>query len=147
VGFFGGFQISNAYIFRAIAAIGNYLLELLIHMAHLNTIYLIHASDAPQHLNILKEILVKLKDENRIKGHISFNLEHQLIPLKDQIEEGDLVLTMLTHKYVSYNDAVENVIREAKTENPRLKVAEIIIDHIPYKNDFVSFSIRSKTIS
>ena len=102
-------------------------------------IQLIHASDAPQHTGELKSILDRMKSEKRISDFaaldISVNSGH--IDLKNEDHQGIIVL--LTNEIERVRIDVERMLKNLIIDKPNIKLIEIIIDNLPYHNNFISF--------
>lgn len=107
-------------------------------MAQLPKIYIIQASDAPRHSATLQGILTKLKDEKRINSFQVIQLGDSLMAL-DDLADGDLVITLLTKDLESEKIQLEKTLDTLKDKNPDLKIAEIIVDQIPYENEYLTF--------
>lgn len=115
-------------------------------MAHLPTIHLIHASDAPQHLGKINDILQNLKAENRIGNFSSLNADNDLSPLNEKLEGDDLMLVLLTDQLEPHRERIEKKLNELKDLRPDIKVAEIIVDNLMYDNRFTTFPVDLKPI-
>lgn len=114
-------------------------------MTQLPTIHLIHAKDAPDSLGRLKEILNNLKAEHRINKHVSIDAESS-ISLSGQVQEEDMILLVLSKALESQKENIEKELQKLKQQHPGLKVAEIILDNIPYENEFITFPADLKPI-
>lgn len=108
-------------------------------MAQLPSIYVIQASDAPQHTGKLQEILQGLKAENRIENITTLGAEGDLSSVTGTVREGDLVLIMLTSQLESRKDHIESRLRDHLENHPNIRVVEIIVDHVIYDNTFIAF--------
>ncbi|CAN5332930.1 hypothetical protein BH23BAC1_BH23BAC1_17920 [soil metagenome] len=115
-------------------------------MTQLSTVYIIHASDAPQHLGKLKEILFKLKTENRIGSINSLDEDYDFSAINEKIKDGDLVITLLTDQLEPQKLRIENRLGALKIKRPEIKVAEIIVDNLTYDNDYITFPSDLKPI-
>ncbi|CAN5332694.1 hypothetical protein BH23BAC1_BH23BAC1_17900 [soil metagenome] len=115
-------------------------------MSNLPTVYIIHASDAPQHLGKLKEILFTLKTENRISSITSLDQDYDFSAFNEKIEDGDLVITLLTNQLEPQKLRIENSLGALKVKRPEIKVAEIIVDNLTYDNDYITFPSDLKPI-
>lgn len=102
-------------------------------------IQLIHAADAPQHTGELKSILDRMKSEKRISDFaaldISVNSGH--INFKNDDHQGIIVL--LTNELERVRSDVEGMLKNLIIDKPNIKLIEIIIDNLPYHNNFISF--------
>ncbi len=110
------------------------------------TIHLIHASDAPQHLGTLQEILQKLKAEHRIADFTILSPGDQLASLAGQIKDDDGVLTLLTQGLEPDKAEIESKLKALKDSHPGIKIAEIIVDQVTYENEFITFPSDLKPI-
>lgn len=115
-------------------------------MVQLPTIHLIHTSDALQHLGRVKEILQQLKAEHRISTFITWRLEDGFTSLREKVASGDLVLALLTQSLETRKEEIEQLLRNARAQTPDLEIAEIIVDNIPYENEFITFPPDLKPI-
>jgi hypothetical protein len=115
-------------------------------MTQLPTVYIIHASDAPQHVGKLKEILFTLKTENRIGSITSLDEDYDFSAFNEKIEDGDLVITLLTNQLEPQKLRIENKLGALKVKRPKIKVAEIIVDNLTYENDNITFPSDLKPI-
>ena len=100
---------------------------------------LVHATDAPQHLAELKTILQRLKSEERISGFTSADASQQLPPLLGNDNINDGVIVMLTHDLQRLRADIERSLRERLSGQFNSKFIEIIVDNVPYNNDFITF--------
>lgn len=115
-------------------------------MTQLPIIYVFHASDAPQHLAKLREILQKLQAENRISDSIILGMDENLSSLTDKIEDGDLVLILLTHELELRKEEIETKLRALIASKLGVKIVEIIVDKVTYDNEFITFPIDLRPI-
>ncbi len=111
-------------------------------MPTLPSIYLIHASDVPQHLGKLTEILQTLKAEQRVTSFVILRPDDPLT----RVQDNDLVLIMLTQAIEPDKAALENELKLMRENLWELKIAEIIVDQIPYDNEFITFPSDLKYI-
>jgi len=99
---------------------------------------LVHATDAPQHLAELKTILERLKSDERISDFTSTDASLKLpASLGDSNNNG--VIVMLTHDLQQLRAGIERSLREKYSGEQNLKFIEIIVDNVPYNNDFITF--------
>jgi len=109
-------------------------------MASLPELVVIQASDAPQHTAHLRKILQKLKTENRISGFTALSPDEDLSSSEsDTLNKGDMILILLTKELESKRKQIENRIKALKTAQPGIRVAEILVDHLPYNKEFLTF--------
>lgn len=108
-------------------------------MAQLPAVYTIQASDTTEHANKLKEILQNLKTENRIGDFKTLDADGELSSLSQMIQEGDLILVLLTQRLDSKREEIETYLLELKSGTPGIRIGEIIVDQIPYENEFITF--------
>jgi PKD repeat protein len=99
-------------------------------------IYCVHASDAPQHVTRLTETLETLKSEKRIEGFSITDAAEGTGPV-EKAGAGDLVIIVLTQKLEQRKKLLEDFFRD-KTARSGVNVAEIIVDNIPYENEFIT---------
>jgi len=102
-------------------------------------IQLIHGSDATQHTGELRSILDRMKSEKRISDFaaldISVNSGH--INIKNEDHQGIIVL--LTNEIERVRSDIEKMLKDLIVDKPNVKLIEIIIDNLPYHNNFISF--------
>jgi hypothetical protein len=111
-------------------------------MRNLPTIYLVHASDAPQHLSRLREILQKLANSQSIDGFISLDSSDNYALPEEKIREDDMIIIVLSNGLVAtegLKDSVERRMIELAANNRSLKLVEIIVDSIPFDKNFMIF--------
>lgn len=114
-------------------------------MASLPYIHLIQASDAEKQSDRLQEILQKLQSENRISGFVAVNVGEDLHKLNN-IKGDDLALTLLTHGIEAQKKDIEGMLSTLKGNHPSIKIAELIVDHVPYENEYLTFPEDLKPI-
>lgn len=102
-------------------------------------IYIIHAKDADQHLGNLKHILNNLKKENRIADYTPIKSTSVEENSFQDIAAGDMVILMLTHDLATDKAVIEQWLIDLKEKQPDCKIAEIIVDNIPYAPHFIAF--------
>lgn len=102
-------------------------------------IYTIQASDAPQHTGKLQTILQNLQSQNRIRRFVNTEADSDLSSITGAIKEGDLILIVLTHQLDSKREQIETELKALKAERPEIRVGEIIVDKVPYENEFIIF--------
>ncbi len=104
-------------------------------------IYILQANDASHHAVNLQEILLDLKKENRIEDYKFPDIDEELSLLKDQVMKEDLILILLTNELESRREQIENELRAFGANKPGIRIAEIVIDHVPYDNAFITFPV------
>ncbi len=115
-------------------------------MASLPDILVIQASDAPQHTAHLRKILQKLKTENRIRGFTPLDPDEDLSSVSDSLQKDDMILLLLTHELEEKREQVKKRVTALKSDQPGLKVAEILVDNLIYDNDYITFPTDLKPI-
>lgn len=108
-------------------------------MSNLPNVYLIHASDATQHVDYMKEILNRLVNGNRANGFIPVEGTSGWALPEKNLQPGDAVIVLLTNQIIPFKDEGEKYLKNLQLQNKDLKVIEIIIDSIPYDNKFHFF--------
>jgi len=108
-------------------------------MSNLPNVYLIHASDATQHVDHMKEILNRLVNGNRANGFIPVEGTNAWTVPEKNLNPGDAVIVLLTNQIIPFKDEGEKYLKNLKLQNKELKVIEIIIDSIPYDTGFYFF--------
>lgn len=102
-------------------------------------IYTIQASDAPQHTGKLQTILQNLQSQNRIRSFVNTEADSDLSSITDAVKEGDLILIVLTHQLDPQREQIETELKDLKTARPEIRIGEIIVDKVPYENEFITF--------
>ena len=105
-------------------------------MENTKSILVIHASDADQHHGNLIKILDTFKAENRIKEHNSLEGKAVNEGSFAPIGKDDMVMLLLTNGIVEDKVAIEQWMLDLKKEQPKCKIAEVIIDNVPYETSF-----------
>ena len=115
-------------------------------MANSNAVYVVHATDAEQHLGYLTQILKALKSENRIDNYST--VEHDSVTEETfkSLGEGDMVITMLTKGLIGLQARIEETLIGLTHEQPKYKKVEIIVDNIPYHDDFIALPMSLEPI-
>jgi len=108
-------------------------------MASLPEIIAIQASDAAQHTAQLRKILQKLKTENRISGFTALDPNNDLSSVSDTLKKDDMILILLTSELEGKRDEIENRVKVLKAGQPGIRIAEILVDHLPYDKEFITF--------
>ncbi len=100
-------------------------------------IYLIQATDAPQHSGKMQDLLEELKSERRISSYQVYDSTADLSPLGTSVKGVDMVISMLTNGMEPDKSRVESALSQLKEDGA--KVAEIIVDHVTYEKEFITF--------
>jgi len=111
-------------------------------MPNLPTVYLVHASDAPQHLSRLKEILKELANKRSIGNFLSLDSSQSYALAEDKIRENDMVIILLSNGLTAtegLKETVESRMIALAANNRSLKLVEIIVDSIPFDKNFMIF--------
>lgn len=108
-------------------------------MSNSKTIYIIHAKDADQHLAKLKEILEDLKRENRIDSYTALKSDSLEKQSFQGLGPADMVIILLTHDLEPDRALIESMLMDLKNKQPDCKIAEVIVDNIPYEPKFIAF--------
>lgn len=107
-------------------------------MENPKTIIVVHASDSEQHLGHFKKILDNLKKEERIAGYTTLDSNSADENSFKDLGSEDMVAVMLTNDILDSKASIESWLTNVKKQSD-LKVAEILIDNIPYETDFIAF--------
>jgi hypothetical protein len=102
-------------------------------------VQLIHASDAPQHTAELKSILGRMKTENRISDFTAIDIGANPDNINFKNEDHQGIIVMLTHEIEQLRNNIEQSLKNLTQEKPNIKLIEIIVDNLPYDNNFISF--------
>jgi len=102
------------------------------------TIQLVHSSDAQQHTGELKSILMRMKEENRISDFTAHDVsvDPSNITFKNEDHQG--IIVMLTNELGQYRSTIETSLKNTIQETANKKLIEIIVDNLPYHNEFIS---------
>jgi len=107
-------------------------------MASSPKIHLIHASDAPQHLGKINEILKRLKAVNRIGDFHSLDADNNLSSLNEKSESDDSMLVLLTNQLEPHRARIERKLNELQKIQPDIRIVEILVDNLRYNNRFIT---------
>ena len=107
-------------------------------MASQKTIYCIHANDAAQHLGKFQQISDRFKTENRIEDFIALSADQANQMLPEKAGGKDLVVVMLTNGLDSRLEELRDLLKQQQRNSANIRLAEIIVDNIPYENDFIT---------
>ena len=107
-------------------------------MENPKTILVIHASDSEQHLGHFKKILDNLKEEERIASYTTLDSNSVVESSFKALGSEDMVVVMLTNNILDSKTSIENWLADVKNQSD-IKVAEILIDNIPYETGFIAF--------
>jgi hypothetical protein len=108
------------------------------------TIFCIHASDAPQHTEELKAILLRMKTENRISNFDTIDISSSP-NLSLNGGEASGIIVLLTHGIEQVRKEIEKRLTDLNRANG-VRLIEIIVDNLPYHNSFISFPQDLKPI-
>lgn len=116
-------------------------------MPQLPSIYIIQASDAPQHTGKLQEILQEMQAENRIRDFKILDEKRDFSSFSDKLREEDMVILVLTHQLESDKTKIENSFKVIKEKHPDIRIVEILLDNIIYDNSFITFPMDLRPIN
>ena len=102
-------------------------------------IQMIHGTDAPQHAAELKSILLRMKSEKRISALQVLDFTMTPGNLSFKIEDRQGIIVLLTNEIENQRSEVEKNIKNFSVGKRDLKLIEIIVDNLPYHNNFISF--------
>jgi hypothetical protein len=106
-------------------------------MATSPKVILIHAPDAPQHVGELKSILQRMKSDNRISGVDVFQVDNDVSSLPLKSVSDNSIVVVLTRDLEGSRGQLEKLLHEVDAERDA-KLIEIIVDNLPYNNNFIS---------
>jgi PKD repeat protein len=109
-------------------------------------LYCIHASDAPQHLGKILQLSQKFKQEQRITDFIQLFADDATISLRERFKENDLIILLLTHGLEAKRKDITTLLSELKVKFPDNIIVEIIIDNIPFVNEYITLPKDLKPI-
>lgn len=115
-------------------------------MSNLPNVYLIHASDATQHVDYMKEILNRLVNGNRIHAFVPVEGAGSWVLPEKNLIPGDAVIVLLTNQIIPFQEEGEKYLKNLQLQIKELKVIEIIIDSIPYETRFDFFPADAQPI-
>jgi ribosomal protein L7/L12 len=113
-------------------------------MAELPRVYLVQGADAPQHINSLKRILQEMVSDKRIIESQTLNVFDDPNALQKLVKPNDMIISLLTHGMEGKKPMIDQMLTQAKAEG--VKIVEILIDHLVYNNDFITFPSDLKPI-
>jgi large-conductance mechanosensitive channel len=102
-------------------------------------IQVVHASDAPQHAGELKTILQRLKEEHRIADFASLDISTNPDSLSFKNDDHQGIIVLLTNEIERARTKIEGLLKNITREKQDIKLIEIIVDNLPYHNNFISF--------
>lgn len=109
-------------------------------------IYCIHSSDAPQHLSKIEELSQKFKQEQRITDFIPLFADDASPSLTQRFKKNDLIILLLTYGLEAKRKNITTLLSEVKVKFPESIIAEIIIDNIPFVNEYITLPKDLKPI-
>ncbi|MGB6152102.1 MAG: PKD domain-containing protein [Pricia sp.] len=109
-------------------------------------IHVIHALDGDQHLGNLQNILESLKNERRITEHIAIESDAVTSDTLATIGTNDMVMILLTDGVTSNKVQIEERLLKLRDRHTSIRVAEVIVDNIPYEEQFIAFPTDLKPI-
>lgn len=107
-------------------------------------IILIHASDASQHTGELKSILQRMQSADRISQFVAADISVSPPSLEQRKE--DSVIMLLTRDLEPIREKIEKQVRDLNLKNNERRFIEIIVDNLPYNNNFISLPEDLKPI-
>jgi hypothetical protein len=99
-------------------------------------VYVFCASDSLPHQPAVSEILASLAGRECIASFIYFNKPESYEAAFGKIQTGDLALLLLSNGFVSLQSQIESQLKELHAKKSGLKLAEILIDNVPYDDSF-----------
>jgi|GEM_PF-2444186 len=109
-------------------------------------LYCIHGADAPQHLGKIQQIAQKFKQQQRITDFIPLSTQDALTSLPEKFRQNDLIVLLLTHEMEPKRNEITSLLSQIKIKFPESRIAEIIIDNIPFVNDYITLPMDLKPI-
>ncbi len=111
-------------------------------MSSQNKIFCIHAADASQHFGKMQEIATRFKAENRISEFAPMSVEEAKASLSEKAGANDLVVVMLTNQLDPRLKELRDFLKQLQGSSSNLRIAEIIIDNIPYEREFMNLPVN-----
>lgn len=112
----------------------------------LPVIYIIQASDAPQHTGRLKQILQDFKVDKRIDHFEILGADDDLAFLYDKMKKDDLILIVLSDQLEENKEQIRKRCKNLKSGKPGIRIAEILVDNVAYDNEFITLPTDLKPI-
>jgi PKD repeat protein len=108
-------------------------------MANLPDIFCIHESDADLHLGHLQQISQKFIEQGRVGKFVPLSPEEAVTSLPHQIKAKDLIILLLTDQLTLRRVDIKDLLARLQSKYSNLIIAEVIIDHIQYDKDYISW--------
>lgn len=102
-------------------------------------IYVLHGSDVQSHTEAFSKILINLQSESRISGYTFIPANQDLTTFKSNVHITDFLVVMLSSEIELQLVRIMSIFNEIKTTKPGVRIAEVIIDNIPYEDDYLVF--------
>ena len=102
-------------------------------------IYIIQASDAPEHTGRLRKIIQNLRSENRISRFTVLSADEDISTLPGKLKKGDMVLIVLTRQLEDHKNRIETRFSFLKNKQNGAKAAEVLIDNVVYDKAYITF--------
>ncbi len=110
------------------------------------TFYCIHGADAPQHLGKIQQIAQKFRQQQRITDFIPLSTQDALTSLSEKFRQDDLIILLLTYELEPKRKEITSLLSQIKIKFPESRIGEIIIDNIPFVNDYITLPMDLKPI-
>ncbi len=101
-------------------------------------IYIIQASDAPEHTGRLRKIIQNLRSENRISRFTVLSADEDFSTLPGKLKKGDMVLIVLTRQLEDHKNRIETRFSFLKNNQNGAKAAELLVDNVVYDKAFIT---------
>jgi hypothetical protein len=101
-------------------------------------VYIIQASDAPEHTGMMREIIQNLKAENRISRFTVLSADEDISKLPEKLKKGDMVLVVLTRQLEDHKNRIETRFSSLKIKQNGAKAAELLVDNVVYDKAFIT---------
>ena len=109
-------------------------------------LYCIHGADVQQHLGKIEQISKRLKEQRRIADFISLGVENAANMLPGKFAKKDLLVLLLSDDLETKRRELTTLLSQIKEKFPESTIVEIIIDHIPFANEYITLPTDLKPI-
>jgi PKD repeat protein len=101
-------------------------------------LYCIHGADVPQHLGKIQQISQKFKQQQRITDFVPLSPEGAITVSPAKFTNNDLIVLLLSYDLEKKRKEITSLLLQIKAKFPDSTIAEIIIDNLPFVNDYVT---------
>ena len=109
-------------------------------------IYGIHGSDASQHVEKMQNVMTQFKADRRIGNYFLLEIQNAANELPERFQANDLIVLFLTYKLEERRNELTTLLSRIRTKFPDSTIAEIIIDNVPFVNEYITLPSDLKPI-